>query len=58
MADTCKCGYCGYEGPVYGLATSEGLTAPMCPKCGKNNKLTPIEVKDRVPCSCTQYGQK
>ncbi len=33
----CKCGYIGY---VYGIPTGNGITAPWCPKCQMNNKLT------------------
>ena len=41
-----KCGNCGYEGHCYGIATSNGVSAPHCYSCGKNDKLTPIKGKD------------
>lgn len=38
-----KCGHCGYEGWCGG----NGLSAPWCTQCQRNDKLTPIEpVKD------------
>ena len=37
-----KCGNCGFEGHCCGVASSGGVSAPFCAKCGKNNKL--IEV--------------
>ena len=38
-----KCGHCGYEGPCYGVPTGEGITAPFCKQCGRNDKLTKSE---------------
>ncbi|KKM04172.1 hypothetical protein LCGC14_1766880 [marine sediment metagenome] len=35
-----KCGYCGFVGHCYGVATSEGVSAPYCAECGRNDKLT------------------
>ena len=43
-----KCGHCGYEGPCYGVATSKGVSAPFCPKCEKNDKLTLLGDTDEV----------
>lgn len=34
-----KCGHCEYEGPCYGAPTSEGVTAPWCKRCEKNDSL-------------------
>lgn len=31
--------YCKHIGYVYGIATSQGISAPFCQKCGKNDKL-------------------
>ncbi len=36
------CGNCGYEGPCYCIAGSNGLSAPFCHRCGMNNKLEAI----------------
>lgn len=33
------CLNCNYEGHVYGIPTSKGVSAPFCPRCGVNNKL-------------------
>ncbi len=39
-----KCGHCGYEGPCYGTPIVGGqgavVSAPWCPRCGKNDKLS------------------
>lgn len=35
-----KCGHCGFEGLCYGAPHSGGVSAPFCPKCGMNDKLT------------------
>lgn len=43
----CKCGYCGFEGRVYGCPTSGprvGITSPWCPSCGKNDRLTQTKI--------------
>jgi hypothetical protein len=37
-----KCLCCGYEGYCYGVASSEGISAPFCRQCGNNNMLEPI----------------
>jgi hypothetical protein len=34
-----KCGHCGFEGSCYGVPHSEGVSAPFCTRCGKNDKL-------------------
>ena len=34
-----ECLNCGYVGHVHGVATSEGVSAPYCPKCERNHKL-------------------
>lgn len=34
-----ECGHCGHKGPGQQAATGEGLSAPWCSKCGKNDKL-------------------
>ena len=34
-----RCGHCQYEGTVYGTPTSEGVSAPWCPNCQKNDRL-------------------
>ncbi len=35
------CGHCGYEGPCYGKphGGEGGISAPICKRCGMNNKL-------------------
>jgi len=40
-----KCGHCGYVGPCYGTPTSDkiGVSAPWCPQCKKNDKLTRVD---------------
>ena len=43
-----RCGHCGYEGYCYGTATSQGVSAPWCPRCQKNNKLTLVEKKETM----------
>ena len=45
-----KCGHCGHKGPAYGTPTSEGVSAPWCRNCGKNDKLTPEELKETELC--------
>ena len=40
-----QCGHCGFIGHCYGIATGVGITAPYCPKCEKNNKLTEVVVE-------------
>lgn len=35
----CKC---GFEGDCYGAPTSNGVSAPWCPKCQRNNGLSEI----------------
>lgn len=39
------CLNCNYKGYVYGVPTSNGVSAPFCPNCGMNNKLVVIEEK-------------
>jgi hypothetical protein len=38
-----KCGHCGFKGECYGIPTSEGMSAPYCFRCKKNDKLTLLE---------------
>lgn len=38
-----RCGHCGFEGHCYGVATGHGVSAPFCPNCEKNDKLTLLE---------------
>ena len=38
------CEQCGYEGNCYGSPSSEGVSAPWCFQCGKNDKLVPLHV--------------
>jgi len=40
------CGNCGHEGPAYGIPTGEGVSAPFCQKCQKNDKLHKVGDKD------------
>ncbi len=42
----CRCRQCGFEGYCYGVAHAAGVSAPWCPQCEKNNKLTPIPTID------------
>ena len=42
--DYCQCNSCGYKGYAYGVAHSEGVSAPYCQRCGINNKLTLIAI--------------
>ena len=44
MADY-LCGHCGYQGPCYGSPSGGriGVSAPWCPRCQRNDKLTTIE---------------
>ncbi len=37
--DYVKC-RCGYVGVAFGLAHGNGISAPWCPMCLRNNKLT------------------
>lgn len=46
----CECGYIGY---CYGAPYDGGVSAPWCPECQRNNKLTPVKTK---PLDC--YGVK
>lgn len=39
MQYRCKC---GYEGYCYGTPTMNGVSAPWCPKCERNNCLMPL----------------
>lgn len=34
-----RCGHCNYEGHCYGIPTGEGVSAPFCTHCGRNDKL-------------------
>jgi len=38
-----KCENCGHVGHCYGTPTSEGVSAPWCQKCQKNDKLVRVE---------------
>ena len=44
--DTCKCGWCGYQGVVYGALTGKGGTAPWCSSCCRNDWLKPVEKEE------------
>jgi len=37
-----KCSYCDYEGHCFGQPTSQGVSAPWCKQCEKNDGLTHI----------------
>ena len=45
----CKCHHCKFEGFVYGTpildGKNSGVTAPWCPRCGKNDKLEQITLE-------------
>jgi len=38
-----RCENCGYEGICYVQPTSQGCSAPWCPKCQRNHKLVKID---------------
>ena len=38
--DSAECGHCGYMGIVSGRLDGTKFTAPWCPNCQKNDKLT------------------
>jgi len=38
------CGHCGFKGHCYGAATSEGVSAPWCSRCGRNDELVPLHI--------------
>jgi len=37
-----KCSHCNYEGPCYGIPTSQGVLAPFCKQCQMNDGLIKI----------------
>lgn len=37
------CEHCNFEGECYGTPTSMGVSAPWCSRCGKNDRLIPLE---------------
>lgn len=41
-----KCGHCGFVGHCYGIPTSQGVSAPFCSKCQRNDKLEKVIKKD------------
>lgn len=55
--DFCECGVCGHHGYVYGVAGSEGVSAPFCQVCGINGKLKKVPV-DACSCKSCQLKTK
>lgn len=53
--NTYTCGYCKYTGPCYGESWATGVTAPWCPKCGKNDKLEPSKTEE-IQNKSKSYG--
>lgn len=53
----CKCEFCGYVGPCYGtpIIPPGKVSAPWCPKCGLNDRLTPQtpETKEEIQMNWT-----
>ena len=53
----CECGICGHRGYVYGVAGSEGISAPFCQVCGINGKLKKVPI-DACGCKSCQLKTK
>ncbi len=52
-----KCKWCGYVGPAYGIGTSQGVSAPFCSNCGKNDKLTEVAPQEKQTITPADVGK-